>query len=166
MNPNLNQAQTKNILGHDGSFKHGSFSVKPSQKKLMKGHHGKASTDAGDYTEASHGTGVNITTQSQDQSNRSKHGGYSAHQQLTANINASQSSVLTGKSGSVNQHKTSFNDEMTNEEGIPGINNSVDQGSLTKGGSGYKVNSILRGEGKHDRNAMTQQASNHRQGNG
>lgn len=56
---------------------------------------------------------------------------------------------------------------MTNEEGIPGMNNSVDQGSLTnKGGSNYKVTSILRGEGKHDRNAGTQQVSNHRQNSG
>lgn len=118
----------------------------------MKGHHKQPS--GGDYAEAGRGAGQHITTESQDRSNRSKHGGYSAHQQLSGHTNVSQSSVLTGKSGSVNQHKTSFNDEMTNEEGIPGMNNSVDQGTLTnKGGSSYKVNSILRGEGKHDRNA-------------
>ena len=142
-------AQTKNILGNDGNFKQTSFSVKPSQKKLMKGSHHNTQ----DYTEAQEHQSQavqNMMHESMDR-NRNKLGFH--------NINVSQSSVFSGKSGSMTQHKTSLNDEVLNDAGLSGMNNSVDQGVLTNGKS-YKVSSVLRGEGSKGRE------SGHRQGSG
>ena len=74
------------------------------------------------------------------------------------NINVSQSSVFSGKSGSMTQHKTSLNDEVLNDNGMIGMNNSVDQGVLTNS-KGYKVTSVLRGEGSKSRESGKRQGS-------